>query len=282
MSARERGLRAEQLEVGAFRLRTFARADEGARGGRLHIYLDGDGRPFVTPRRIARDPTPSEPLVLDLMQADPEPAVYLGRPCYHGLQSACDPRDWTIARYGPRMVDALAAAVTRIAAERQVQDLVLIGYSGGGVLAVLIAERVPAVSAVMTVAANLDVDAWTDMHGFSPLEGSLNPATRPRASHAPALHLSGEKDRSVPPAAIQRYRARVPEAVFVTVPGFGHTCCWARDWPQWLDRLDVIRASTEAAAVPPSASPASTARLPPDSRVPRADPDASPENRRSP
>ena len=295
VSAQERGLIAGQLEAGAFSLRTFARSEDRTSSERLHIYLDGDGRPFVTPRRVAEDPTPAEPLVLDLMKADPVPALYLGRPCYHGLQSGCDPRDWTVARYGPRVVDALAVAVARIAAERQVRELVLIGYSGGGVLAVLVAERVPAVSAVMTVAANLDIDAWTQLHGFSPLKGSLNPATM---SHAPVptLHLQGADDRNVPPASIQRYRSRVSEAVFVTVPGFGHTCCWARDWPQWLGRLEALVASTATRPDPAHAASANTAApvqatvptsgvtvpFPAESPVPRAAPGALRGNRRSP
>lgn len=289
VSAQERGLTVGQLEAGAYSLRTFARSEDGASSARLHIYLDGDGRPFVTPRSVARDPTPVSPLVLDLLKADPAPALYLGRPCYHGLQSGCDPRDWTVARYGPRVVDALAVAVARIAAERQVRELVLIGYSGGGVLAVLVAERVPAVSAVMTVAANLDIDAWTRLHGFSPLEGSLNPATMSLSSAIPALHLQGADDRNVPPASIQRYRSRASEAVFVTVPGFGHTCCWARDWPQWLGRLEALTASSGAVSEHAHAGAVVTVRpsdvaavRPRYSAGPRADLDALPGNRRSP
>ncbi|MGA0838260.1 MAG: alpha/beta fold hydrolase [Pseudomonadales bacterium] len=270
-SARERGLTLGEVTAGAFALRTFTTTHNGEPSPRLHIYLDGDGRPFVTPRRIARDPTPQAPLVLDLMVSDPQPAIYLGRPCYHGLQTGCDARDWTIARYGPRVVDALALAVRRTAARHQAREVVLIGYSGGGVLAVLVADRVPEVSAVLTVAANLDTDAWTNAHGFSALEGSLNPAELKRVSPAPALHLSGAEDQNVPPELIERYRAAAPDAVFATVAGFGHVCCWARDWAHWLARLDAItfpRTERARRSTDPAPHPAG--------------PDASPGNRRSP
>ena len=40
----------------------------------------------------------------------------------------------------------------------------------------LLAERLEMTQAVVTIAANLDTDAWTELHGFSALEGSLNPA----------------------------------------------------------------------------------------------------------
>src|SRR5262249_16902940 len=44
----------------------------------LHVYLDGDGTPSLA-GYPAVDPTPREPLVLDLLALDGGPAVYLGR-----------------------------------------------------------------------------------------------------------------------------------------------------------------------------------------------------------
>ena len=70
----------------------------------------------------------------------------------------------------------MAAALSDILQRRPYQGLVLIGYSGGGVLAMLLAEQFPATQAVVTVAGNLDTDAWAIEHGYSPLRGSLNPA----------------------------------------------------------------------------------------------------------
>jgi hypothetical protein len=84
----------------------FDSANQQARKPSLHIYLDGDGRPFVHRTRVARDPTPQDALVLALLAIDPDPAVYVGRPCYHGLEFDCDPRLWTTARYGEAVIAA--------------------------------------------------------------------------------------------------------------------------------------------------------------------------------
>ena len=48
----------------------------------LHVYLDGDGVPWIDGRPGA-DPTPRNTLVLKLMRIDASPSVYVGRPCYH-------------------------------------------------------------------------------------------------------------------------------------------------------------------------------------------------------
>ena len=56
-----------------------------ARGITLHVYLAGDGTPWLERYRIAPEPTPRRPLTLQLMAHDSSPSVLLGRPCYHGF-----------------------------------------------------------------------------------------------------------------------------------------------------------------------------------------------------
>ena len=55
----------------------------------------------------------------------------------------------TTRREDPRIVEA-----------EDVDEIVWFGYSGGGALAVLLALRFPQSVAVITVAANLDIDGW--------------------------------------------------------------------------------------------------------------------------
>src|SRR5262244_626132 len=50
------------------------------RGNRLHVYLEGDGTPWIAGRDAAVDPTPRAPVALKLMMLDPGPALLLGRP----------------------------------------------------------------------------------------------------------------------------------------------------------------------------------------------------------
>lgn len=201
----------------------------------LHVYIEGDGAPYLNERSIARDPTPRSPLMLRLMALDAAPSVYVGRPCYFALQPIvdCSPIYWTVARFGSDVLDSMAAVIER---ERRGAPLVLLGHSGGGALAVLLAQRLPNVRAVVTVAGNLDTAAWTELHGYSPLELSLNPADRALTGVPSVLHLAGADDTVVPPALIAAAASRIGGAVRV-VAGVAHDCCWESTWPSVLAAL---------------------------------------------
>src|SRR5262249_12590724 len=146
----------------------------------LHVYIDGDGTPDIGGYPAA-DPTSRNPLMLRLLDLDPGPAVLLGRPCYYGMtaDAACRPALWTGERYSEVVVASMAGALRTILAEGPYRRVAWFGHSGGGTLAMLLAVRVPETAAVITVAANLDVDAWTVARGARPLSGSLNPARQP-------------------------------------------------------------------------------------------------------
>jgi hypothetical protein len=201
----------------------------------LHIYLGGDGTP-VSAGRPAKDPTPRNPLMLRLMRLDPGPAVYVGRPCYHGLVSTagCSGDFWTSARYSESVVSSLAAAIRRIMMSRGYERIFLFGHSGGGTLAMLLAERFPEVRAIVTIAANLDIDAWTDHHGQNRLTASLNPVSRPPLP--PGIlerHYAGSRDRIVPPT-LTAPGVRGANAKLIVIEGYDHVCCWTELWPTIL------------------------------------------------
>jgi pimeloyl-ACP methyl ester carboxylesterase len=207
-------------------------------GRMLHVYLDGDGVPWLG-GYPAVDPTPRDPLVLDLLALDPGPAVYLGRPCYHGLDGGppCVPGLWTSARYSDDVVASMAAAARRVLAARGATGVVWLGYSGGGVLAMLLAARVAETTGVITLAANLDVDAWANRPGWLPLAGSLDPARLPSLpSHIVQRHYAGGRDRQVP---VEVTRGGVAAgAELVVVPDYDHRCCWQTRWPAVLADLE--------------------------------------------
>lgn len=208
--------------------------------GLLHVYLDGDGTPWLTPFAIAADPTPRNPLVLRLLAQDDAPSLYLGRPCYHGQAQApaCHPLLWTSQRYGPQVVDSLAAALQKVLDGAGYAGLVFIGYSGGGTLAMLLAERFPQTRAVLTIAGNLDPPRWAARHGYSPLDGSLNPAARPPLNPAIVqLHLVGGRDKNVPAELVRDVVLQQPPATLVVIDHFDHSCCWDTVWLDILGRL---------------------------------------------
>ena len=212
--------------------------------GALHVYIDGDGSPYIREYRVAKDPGPRNLLMLKLMALDEAPSLYLGRPCYNGLAATppCSPAFWTLGRYSSTVVESMAEALQRIVIAEGIRRLVFIGYSGGGALAMLLAERVAGVTAVVTIAGNLDTAVWTRLHGYSPLLSSLNPAERPPLSaEIYQLHVVGELDTVVPPAMVQSTIASQKHAELMVVQGFDHVCCWQDVWRSILAAIAVRR-----------------------------------------
>jgi hypothetical protein len=206
----------------------------------LHVYLDGDGLPWRTRYRVSSDPTPRQPLVLSLMAQDPGPSVYLARPCYNGQADApgCGPQLWTSGRYGPEVVSSMKAALTRVLAGSHFAGVVLIGYSGGGALAMLLAREMKETRGVITIAGNLNPARWAELHDYSPLSESMNPAEEPPLSaKIRQLHYVGSLDSNVPPDMVRAATRRQPRVSVVVVDGFDHRCCWETMWPSIVKRF---------------------------------------------
>jgi hypothetical protein len=213
----------------------------GADGDLLVIFIDGDGRPWIDGgRRAAPDPTATVPLALELAAHTPESVLYLGRPCYFSVQrdTQCVPRTWTSDRYSAQMVATMLAATNEYLARHHFDRVLLVGYSGGGTLAVLMAAEVPHALGVVTIAGNLDPDSWTAFHRFLPLTGSLNPALQPPLpANLQEWHLVGGRDTNVPYQVARRYLERDAAARIWRYPNFDHACCWVDAWPAIFARL---------------------------------------------
>jgi pimeloyl-ACP methyl ester carboxylesterase len=196
------------------------------------VFIEGDGTPWTHGgRRAASDPTSRHPLALQLFSATGHPAWYISRPCYDGLRSAgCTPELWTSGRYSEGVVTSLAAALNTQLHRDHNRKAILIGHSGGGALAVLLARRVNNTLGIISIGANLDTAAWTGRHGYLPLTGSLNPADQPVLQGVIHVLLSGLRDRNVPLATVSRYLERNPATIVTTYPRFDHGCCWTREW----------------------------------------------------
>lgn len=216
-------------------------AGAAARSDLLLVVVDGDGSPWVQ-GAPARDPTPRRPLALGLLGRAPMDGIYLGRPCYHGQHAApgCTSALWTGARYSAAVVESMAAAARRELERSGHGRVLLVGYSGGGVLAMLLAPRLPHVAGVVTIAANLDVDAWAAHHRYLPLDGSLDPARLDIAGDWGEWHLVGGRDGVVPYRTVARYLARRSAARTRIYPDFDHVCCWEGEWPAIAAEVEML------------------------------------------
>ncbi len=210
----------------------------------LHVYLEGDGRPWRNKGEVAFDPSMDSLLSLELMKLDAASVLYVGRPCYHGDADIkpCHPWYWTNGRYSQDVVDSMSAVIKSYVIKNGVLDVVLIGQSGGGTLAMLLAEKLNNVSAVVTLAGNLDVRRWSQYHDYTELEGSLNPIERqPLIASIKQLHYAGDSDKNIPYHFIFDAIKKQKNAEFILLNNVDHDCCWEEYWPAILKRLDKLK-----------------------------------------
>jgi hypothetical protein len=211
--------------------------NEMGAGSVLHVYIEGDGQPWVG-GKIAADPGPYKLTSLSLMQQDSNPSIYLGRPCYFqhvtGLQKNCHPALWTRARYSQQVVDLMVNALVFHPELASYDEWVLIGHSGGGTLAYLMAQQLPKVDKVIAISSNLDVNAWVEYHQYAPLDQSLDPAKLQSKKRLELVYLAGGKDKNVPLELNRTFLNKV-NAQIILRDEYDHKCCWEKEWRKILD-----------------------------------------------
>ncbi|WP_421865293.1 alpha/beta hydrolase family protein [Parvibaculum sp.] len=240
------GFTGETIRTKRFDLHTRRRGT--ASGGLLIVYIEGDGFAWERRDRRSTDPTPINPVAMKMAAADPAPAIaYLARPCqFTGGETArnCTSDLWTTARYSEEAVAGMSEALDALKRKADASELALVGYSGGGTIAALLAARRTDIVWIKTVASPLDTDAFTSVHQVTSLSASLNPADKAATLAAlPQIHYAGEKDDIVPVAINRRYLARMGDtrcAELVVIPGMDHVH-WADVWASLTGEIPACR-----------------------------------------
>ncbi len=237
--AKPAGLQREVLVAGGFRLTAFSRITRADKP--VRIYIEGDGLAWISRTEPSLDPTPVVATGLALAAADPSPNVaYLARPCqFTPMQDnpRCEVAYWTGKRFAPEVLDAMDGAIGQLAARVPGQALELVGYSGGGAIAVLVAARRHDVATLRTVAGNLDVEYVNRWHRVSPMPASRNPIDVARqVAGIPQIHFSSAQDTVVPPEVARRFASAVGGTCVKTrvVSGVTHDGDWAQRWRDLL------------------------------------------------
>lgn len=209
----------------------------------IHIYIEGDGVAYSTPTTPSLDPTPVTPTALLLARVDDAAAVaYIGRPCQYVSGDTCTNKSWTSGRFSEATLQTENSLVNAAKKSARAKRVVLIGFSGGGAVAALLAERRTDVAALITVCGNLDHAVWTAMHNITPLYGSLNPTEHVKQlSSLPQVHFLGAADTNINTKVTNSFVAKLgpdaPATVHI-VPELAHGGeDWAKAWPELLHEL---------------------------------------------
>ena len=211
-------------------------------GRTLTLYIEGDGFAWASRSRPSFNPTPKQPIGLALALHHPHGnAAYLARPCQYvdlAIEPDCTAATWTRDRFAESVIEASNSAISMLKTRYGAQALTLVGYSGGGAVAALVAARRQDVQRLVTVAAPLDHAFWTSSLKLSPLTGSLNPADAwPGLKNLPQIHYVGTDDKVLSASVVESYRAHFPDPEQIRIElihGFDHRCCWVEAWPEIL------------------------------------------------
>lgn len=198
----------------------------------LTIYIEGDGAAWPRPHLPPSDPTPKTPLALLLAAKDKGAVLYLGRPCQFlsaDQLAKCPQQWWTHKRFSAEVIAAYQLALNEIKEKTGYRQFRLVGYSGGGVIAALLADHRQDVSHLTTIASPLSLGNWTAWHKVSPLQQALDPITLKSPSRIPALHYVGARDDVVPEAIVQAY-VSIRGGTLLRVEDADHDCCWLDLW----------------------------------------------------
>lgn len=186
----------------------------------LRVYIEGDGRAWITSRTVSDDPTPIKTFAPGLAINDPNPSAYIARPCQYILGASCKQSLWTSGRFSSEAIQAESEVLDILKSQYGLQGFELVGYSGGGAVALLLAASRSDVVQVQTIAGNLDHQAWTAIKRVNPLTSSLNPVDfADKLASVPQRHFIGLNDTVVPAEVAQSYMLKVQptcgETVFV-------------------------------------------------------------------
>lgn len=183
----------------------------------MRIYIEGEG-----------DPTPRYPIAMELAERDnSQNIIYVSRPCqYVWCQECKNPALWQEERFNEEIIDETKNLIDYFIKKYKPSSLELVGYEGGGTVAMLIAAKRP-VDKVITVGGILDTRAYAESQEIV-LNGMTLGEVRAALATIPQVHYVGGKDTVTPRSRAENFVNQLynpKSAVIKVVPSATHT-----DW----------------------------------------------------
>ncbi len=213
-------------------------------GAPIRIYLEGDGKAWLSRYRASANPTPDHAVGLQLALADDSTnVIYIARPCQFvqlSRQPQCTPEVWTRDRYSANRVAMYASVFAAISRQYDNASLELIGFSGGATIAMLAAPKLPGLISIRTVAGNLDTEEFSRIHKLPIVAGAPNPVTfATQLATIPQTHFVGNRDTIVPARVARSYQAQLnaPRCSRIVELDNAHYEGWHTHWRALLEQL---------------------------------------------
>jgi len=224
------------IETPPFKLQSFFRIDDPQKP--LRVYIEGDGLAWISRNRLSENPTPTKPVGLELATLDKyENVLYLARPCQYIWNSQCSPEYWSNKRFSQEVITSTSTAINIVKQHFKLKSVELVGFSGGGAVAVLVAEQRTDIINITTIAGNLDHDTVNKLHNVNLMTESLNAINvAEQTAHIPQLHLVGQNDTVVPIKIAKAFLrdSGTNNNIQIQSVDASHTQGWNQVWTQLL------------------------------------------------
>jgi len=193
----------QKIATDDFLLTTYQRFDATADNKQMVVYIEGDGMAWISRDQLSSNPTPVQPIALKLASIDTNANVlYVARPCQYlwpQKMNRCSSKYWSNKRGSEEVISSINQAISIVKQKQNISSIRLIGYSGGGGIAALIADRRADVSEFVSVSGNLNYKLFTQTHNLSPMNGSIDPITvANQIGSIPQIHYVGADDKIIP------------------------------------------------------------------------------------
>ena len=198
------------VEINGHDITVFERVHN--KGGHARLYIEGDGPtwlnggPAAYEPLISTNPTPENPVALHLATHDAGENVFVvNRPCQYlsghrpDPQKGCESRLWQEERYSPEIIDTVSKTMDDIKKRYGITSFDVIGYQGGGVIALALTLDRKDIGSVRTVATPLDTNLLTQRYKVPAMTGSVNPVEfSARVVNVPQIHYFGHLEEDIP------------------------------------------------------------------------------------
>ncbi len=206
----------------------------------LNIYIEGDGLSWVSKTQVSSNPTPINQTLLNLLTLDDSSCkVYLARPCQYINSSKCKEEYWTNKRFSKEIINSFDEVLNILKSKYKNKDFNLVGYSGGGAVATLLASQRNDIKNLITIAGNLDIEKWVSIHKISKLDGSLNPADfTANLENIKQYHIVGNSDKIVPKEIFLSYFSKFKNKknIDYIYTDSTHICCFEDSFEEVLKK----------------------------------------------
>lgn len=198
----------------------------------MRVYIEGDGHAWATSSQPSTDPTPHKSLMANLAAADRTPAAYLARPCQFVMTPNCSVATWTSDRFSSNIMVSMNAGLDAIKHQFGVDWFELVGHSGGGAVALILAGMRDDVVQVQAIAGNVDPVYWTALQHLTPLNHPVTPLQyKERLKSIPQRLFVGSEDTIVPPAVAHEYASRLDgQCIEITTTSADHQNGYQAAW----------------------------------------------------